>query len=83
MSTIPPANPASEYTHFNPFIEELNVEIMGIAAQKQVLSVDNYQAIMANGGSALYVDRLHFTQQGNQVLANQWYEVIINIPGLK
>ena len=59
------------------------MDIIASASQRQVLFVDNYQAIMANGGSALYVDRLHFTQQGNQVLANQWYEAIISIPGLK
>lgn len=77
VSTLPPANPNSDYSWANFWIQSLNNQIYASAAQRDIVVVDNYNAILANGGTALYVDRLHFSDQGYGVIAEQWYRAII------
>ncbi len=78
ISTITPANPGSDYSWANFWIQHLNGQIYANAAQRGITVVDNYNAILASGASALYVDRLHFSNQGYEVIADQWYRAIID-----
>lgn len=78
VSTVVPANPDGTYTWAEPDIQALNYMIYEIALEREVLIVDNYVAILANGGSALYSDNLHFTDQGYDVLAQEWYNAIVD-----
>jgi len=77
VSTVIPENPYSFYLPWNIQIEALNAEIKQAAAVRKVNVVDNYTAILQNGGSDLYIDKNHFTDQGNEVFAQQWYNAIV------
>ncbi|MBD3305622.1 hypothetical protein GF339_04515 [candidate division KSB3 bacterium] len=77
VSTVTPANPTGPYEWANYPIRSLNSQIYQIAAERNVLLVDNYRAIMSNGGSTLYDDNLHFTDQGYGIIAQQWYDALI------
>ncbi|MCP4399476.1 MAG: SGNH/GDSL hydrolase family protein [bacterium] len=76
VSTITPAQIGDEYDWANPQIQLVNAEIVSNAAQRGVVTVDNYQAVMNNGGVGLYYDRLHFNAWGYDVIAQQWYAAI-------
>jgi len=80
ISTVTPAAPSSDYAWANYGIEPLNSEIAAIVAAraKSAYLVDNYIAVWNNGGDALYVDRLHFNDQGYSVVADQWFNCLIN-----
>ena len=78
ISTVPPAATDSDYAWANYGIEMLNGDISAAAAEraKSAYLVDNYAAILNNGGDALYVDRLHFNDLGYSVIADQWFNCL-------
>ena len=76
VSLVTPARSDSIYSWANSEIQELNAEIAQLAAEKGVLTVNNYSAIISNGNTSLYSDKLHFTDAGYAVIASQWYDVI-------
>ena len=78
ISTVPPAATDSDYAWANYSIEMLNDEISAAATEraKSAHLVDNYTALLNNGGDALYVDRLHFNDQGYVVIADQWFNCL-------
>ena len=78
ISTVTPAATDSDYAWANYGIEMLNYDISAAATEraKSVYLVDNYTAILNNGGDALYVDRLHFNDQGYAVIADQWFNCL-------
>ncbi len=77
VSTVTPANPDGSYSWANFGVRNLNGLIYEIAVERDVYIVDNYIAVLNNGGSALYADNLHFTDLGYDLLAQQWYDVIV------
>lgn len=77
--TVPPAATDADYAWANSQIEWLNEEIAdAVAKRPSAYLVDIYNAIFANGGNSLYVDRLHFNDAGYAVIADQWYNCLIN-----
>lgn len=76
VSAITPAEQGSDYDWANPQIQIVNAEVASSAAQRSVVTVDNYHAILNNGGNALYYDRLHFNSRGYDVIAEQWFAAI-------
>ncbi|MBD3305621.1 hypothetical protein GF339_04510 [candidate division KSB3 bacterium] len=76
VSTVPPANPESPYAWANAGIKSLNSQIYSIAAKLSVRVVDNYAAIQSYGTS-IFADSLHFTDQGYNVIARQWYNTLV------
>ena len=78
ISTVPPAATDSDYAWANYSIEMLNDEISAAVTEraKSARLVDNYTALLNNGGDALYVDRLHFNDQGYAVIADQWFNCL-------
>lgn len=83
ISTVPPANPDSLYSWANSYIQGLNAQIYAVAVERQVYLVDNYNAVMTYGGSYLFSDSLHFTDQGYEILAQQWYKTLVENELLK
>ncbi len=79
ISTVTPAASNSDYAWANDRIQWLNTEITAAAAKraKSVHLIDNYNAILSGGGDALFVDRLHFNDQGYAVIADQWFHCLI------
>ena len=77
VSTIPPAKTDDVRAWANSSFRTLNARIYKLAAQYNIPLVDNYQAIRDNGGDRLYSDYLHFSDQGYEVIAQQWYNAIV------
>ena len=79
VSTVTPIRTGSYFEPFNWNVRGLNAEIYARAAAQNVVVVDNYAAILAQGGDALYSDfSVHFNDQGYAVMAQQWYDAIVN-----
>ena len=76
VSTITPARIGDEYDWANPQIQLVNAEILSSASQREVVAVNNFQAVMQNGGSTLYYDRIHFNSRGYDLIAEQWFNAI-------
>ena len=77
-SAVPPAATDSDYAWINPQVEWLNQEIAdAVAKRPSAYLVDMYNAIFANGGNALYADRIHFNDQGCAVIAEQWFNCLV------
>jgi len=77
VSTVMPVNSEGTYAWANSNVQASNAQIYEIALERDVYVVDNYTAILDNGGSALYSDNLHFTDQGYGVLAQQWFDALV------
>ena len=77
VSTIPPAKPGSSYDWANFDIENWNQEIFRLAAAHGIPLVDTYNAILSGGGTSLYSYRLHFTDQGYNIIAEQFYTAMV------
>ena len=77
-STVTPASSESDYAWINPRVDGLNYEIeQAVAARSpKAYLADNHAAILANGGDTLYADRIHFTDQGYNVIADEWFRVL-------
>lgn len=76
LGTVTPTHSGSVLAMLNPEIQALNAGIFGLAAEYQLAVVDTYNAILQNGGDALFADAHHFTDQGYVVIANAWYRVL-------
>ena len=77
VSTVTPAQSFNIYNRINSEVRNLNAWIYTIAAERNVTVVDNYNAIMWSGGDFLFSDALHFTDQGYDVIAWQWYNALV------
>ena len=77
VSTVTPIRAGSYFESDNWNIQALNSEIYTRAAAHKVVVVDNYTAILSQGGSILYSDSVHFNDQGYDVIAQQWYDAIV------
>ena len=78
VSTVTPAQNSGSRAWVNPDIRSLNVQIKSLATQYAIPLVDNYEAIRDNGGDALYSDHTHFTDTGYDIIAQQWFNAIVN-----
>jgi hypothetical protein len=74
VSTVTPAQSSSAYNWINTHVQELNRQIISLG---RATIVDNYNAILSQGGDDLFSDAVHFTNQGYEVIAWQWYYAII------
>ena len=83
VSTVTPAQPGCNRAWANRPIQALNEQIRLMAQKQPIKIVDNYQAVMNNGGGALFADCLHFTDQGYEVLAQQWHYALVESGLLK
>jgi len=63
----------------NPNVIQLNTQIAALAAEYQLKVADTYQAILTNGGESLFADSHHFTDQGHDVIANEFYNRIVEL----
>ncbi|GAK58101.1 lipolytic protein G-D-S-L family [Candidatus Vecturithrix granuli] len=78
VSTVTPAKTTDVRAWVNPYIRSLNARIESLATQYNIPLVDNYQAIRDNGGDALYSDHVHFSDTGYNIIAQQWFDAIVN-----
>ena len=76
LSTIPPAHSGSEYDWANEDIEEVNAKISREADRRGVIVVDTYEMILSHGGNSLFVDKLHFNDDGYELIALSWYKAL-------
>lgn len=74
---IPQSHCARDY---NPLIEQLNQQIYAAAAERGIRVVDNYSAMLENGGDILYSDCLHPNDSGYEVIAQQFFNAILEYP---
>ncbi len=65
---------------YNPLIIELNKDIYAAAAKRGVRVVDNYSAIIENGGGVLYADCVHPNDVGYEVIAQQFLNALLEYP---
>ncbi len=78
ISTVTPAHSDGVFAWANIYISSHNGMIYQIAAEKEVVVVDNHAAIWLNGGDSLYEDeKVHFTDQGYEIIAQQWYDALV------
>ncbi len=78
VSTVTPARSNGTVSRVNPDIIAHNGMLTDLAAEKEVVFVDNYSAILANGGNSLYSDTsVHFTNQGYEIIAQEWFDALI------
>jgi lysophospholipase L1-like esterase len=77
ISTVTPAQPGCNRSWANPPIQALNEQIHTIAHERNVTLIDNHQAILEHGGGALFADCLHFKDEGYEIIAQQWYDALI------
>lgn len=78
VSTVTPAETTGIRAWVNPDIRLLNTQIKSLATQYNISLVDNYRAIRDNGGDALYADHVHFNDAGYEIIAQQWFDAIVN-----
>jgi lysophospholipase L1-like esterase len=76
VSTVTPAQSRCARDWANPPIQSLNEKIYTLAQERNVKIVDNHQAILDHG-SAFFSDCLHFKDEGYNVIAQQWYDTLI------
>lgn len=65
---------------YNPLIIQLNQEIYAVAAERGVHVVDNYSAMIENGGDILYSDCVHPNDAGYEVIAQQFFNAVLEYP---
>lgn len=76
LATVTPKRAGDVLESWNPRIQELNAQIILIANELDVPVADPYTAILSHGGNALFSDKHHFTDQGYQVIADEFYRVL-------
>lgn len=79
LSTVTPAQARCDRNWANAPIEALNVQIVEIARKRKIPLADNHQAILASDKATLFSDCLHFTDDGYHVLAEQWYQTLLQL----
>lgn len=77
VSTVTPAQSRCARSWANPPIQTLNTLIFTIAHERNVRVVDNHQAILKQGSGALFSDCLHFKDEGYGIIAQQWYNALV------
>jgi lysophospholipase L1-like esterase len=82
VSTVTPAKSRCARDWANPPIRELNEKIYTIAQERNIKIVDNHQAILDHGG-AFFSDCLHFKDEGYGVIAQQWYNALVETNVIK
>ena len=82
VSTVTPAQSRCARDWTNPPIQALNEKIYTIAQERNVKIVDNHQAILDHGG-AFFSDCLHFKDEGYKLIAQQWYDTLIETNVIK
>jgi lysophospholipase L1-like esterase len=76
---LPQKTPSPGYQRNNiamPYIEDANVQIRALASSENVYLVDAYQAFAGKTATLIGGDGLHPTEEGYQVLANTFFDVI-------
>jgi len=76
---LPQKAPSPGYQRNNiamPYIDQANVQIRALAASENVNLVDSYQAFAGKTATLIGGDGLHPTEEGYQVLANTFFDVI-------
>jgi lysophospholipase L1-like esterase len=76
LGTVTPKRSGDKLDWANPAVEALNSQIFALAAEYQIKVADTYNAILNHGGDSLFSDAHHFTDQGYDVIANEWYNVL-------
>jgi lysophospholipase L1-like esterase len=79
ISTVTPKRAGDILDWANPGIEDLNAQIYAVAAQRNVRVVDNHRAILTQGGNALFADKHHLNDRGYDVMANEWFNVLVSL----
>jgi lysophospholipase L1-like esterase len=79
LGTVTPKSESGRLTWANPTIIAVNARIMTLAAEYQIKVADTYQAILTHGGDSLFADSHHFTDQGHDVIANEFYNRIVEL----
>jgi lysophospholipase L1-like esterase len=77
VGMIPPIRSDCD-TWSNDDIQQLNSQLYAVASARSVPLVDNFYPILNRGGDGLFVDCLHFNDWGYDVIAEQWYNAIVN-----
>jgi lysophospholipase L1-like esterase len=77
VSTVTPAQTGCNRNWANPHIQALNTQIYEMARARNVTIVDNHQAILDHGGGTLFADCVHFQDRGYEVIAQQWYNALV------
>lgn len=78
ISTVTPAKSTGINNWANPVISWHNEVIYSLANERNVIVVDNYTAILENGGDALFEDeKVHFTDEGYEVIARYFFNALV------
>lgn len=77
VSTIIREQPYEVYLKWNLDIEVLNEQIKQSAATKKTPVVDSFLAIIEHGDRELYLDHHHMNDEGNEVLAQHWFDGLV------
>ena len=78
LATVTPKDPAGVYAFLNPRVKYLNTQLFNLAQTYNIAIVDTYAAVLNNGGEQLYYDKHHFNDSGYRVIADAWYQVLVN-----
>lgn len=76
VGTIIHEQPYEVYLTWNWDIDALNEQIKTSAAKRKVPVADTLLAILQNGDRELYLDRHHLIDQGNEVLAQCFFDTL-------
>ena len=77
VGTVIREQPYEMYITWNMEIEALNAEIKRVAAERGVAVVDTFAAVLEHGGQSLYLDHHHLTDEGNDILAQHWFDALL------
>lgn len=69
---------------YNGGVEELNNLIRGMAGEKKIPLADNYAKIISQPTpvfDSLYIDHLHFNDDGYELIAQAWFDTIKSVKG--
>ena len=77
VGTVIREQPYEMYMTWNMEIEALNAEIKRVAAERGVAVVDTFAAVLEHGGQSLYLDHHHLTDDGNDILAQHWFDALL------
>jgi lysophospholipase L1-like esterase len=77
LGTLPPVNPAEAPQGRNDWVDRMNEEIKALAAEQNVPVADINAFFRAQGSlPALFVDDVHPSNLGYEVLAEAWFDAI-------
>ncbi len=79
VSTVTPKQTSGDLNWANPIVNSINAQILALSQEYQVELVDNHAAILQNGGDVLFADAHHFTDQGYEVIAREWFNTLLHV----